>query len=79
MEWPAAHACAQSMCGSVQMDSFLFGHMNVMIFRQTRGELYTHTEKKTLSLMPCTADLIICKSSILRHLTYCHLTWHNCK
>ena len=48
MEWPAAHACAQSMCGSVQMDSFLFGHMNVMIFRQTRRELYTTHRKKDI-------------------------------
>ena len=29
--------------------------------------------------MPCKAKLIIYKSSILPHLTYCHLVWHNCR
>ena len=28
---------------------------------------------------PCKAKLIIYKSSILPHLTYCHLVWHNCR
>ena len=28
---------------------------------------------------PCKAKLIISKSSILPHLTYCHLVWHNCR
>ena len=31
------------------------------------------------NLMPCKAKLIIYKSSILLHLTYCHLVWHNCR
>ena len=31
------------------------------------------------NLIPCKAKLIICKSSILPHLTYCHLVWHNCR
>ena len=30
-------------------------------------------------LTPCKAKLIIYKSSILPHLTYCHLVWHNCR
>ena len=29
--------------------------------------------------IPCKAKLIIYKSSILPHLTYCHLVWHNCR
>ena len=28
---------------------------------------------------PCKAKLISYKSSILPHLTYCHLVWHNCR
>ena len=31
------------------------------------------------NLIPCEAKLIIYKSSILPHLTYCHLVWHNCR
>ena len=31
------------------------------------------------NLIPCKAKLIIYKSSILPHLTYCHLVWHNCR
>ena len=31
------------------------------------------------NLIPCIAKLIIYKSSILPHLTYCHLVWHNCR
>ena len=31
------------------------------------------------NLIPCQAKLIIYKSSILPHLTYCHLVWHNCR
>ena len=30
------------------------------------------------NLIPCKAKLIIYKSSILPHLTYCHLVWYNC-
>ena len=30
------------------------------------------------NLMPCKAKLMIFKSSILPHLIYCHLLWHNC-
>ena len=29
------------------------------------------------NLIPCKAKLIIYKLSILQHLTYCHLVWHN--
>ena len=31
------------------------------------------------NLIPCKTKLIIYKSSILPHLTYCHLVWHNCR
>ena len=31
------------------------------------------------NLIPCKANLIIYKSSILPHLTYCHLVWDNCR
>ena len=31
------------------------------------------------NLIPCKAKLIIYKSSILPHLTYCRLVWHNCR
>ena len=31
------------------------------------------------NLILCKAKLIIYKSSILPHLTYCHLVWHNCR
>ena len=31
------------------------------------------------NLIPCKVKLIIYKSSILPHLTYCHLVWHNCR
>ena len=31
------------------------------------------------NLIPCKAKLLIYKSSILPHLTYCHLVWHNCR
>ena len=31
------------------------------------------------NLIPCKAKLIIYKSSILPHLTYCHLVWRNCR
>ena len=31
------------------------------------------------NLIPCKAKLIIYKSSILPHLTYCHLVWLNCR
>jgi len=31
------------------------------------------------NLIPCKAKLLIYKSSILPHLTYCHLIWHNCR
>ena len=30
-------------------------------------------------MIPCKAKLIIYKSTILPHLTYCHLVWHNCR
>ena len=30
------------------------------------------------NLIPCNAKLSLCKSSILPHLTYCHLVWHFC-
>ena len=30
-------------------------------------------------MIPCKAKLIIYKSSILLHLTYCHLVWHSCR
>ncbi len=30
-------------------------------------------------LIPCNAKLQLYKSSILPHLTYCHLVWHFCK
>ena len=31
------------------------------------------------NLILCKAQLIIYKSSILPHLTHCHLLWHNCR
>ena len=31
------------------------------------------------NLIPCKAKLTIYKSSILPHLTYCHLEWHDCR
>ena len=31
------------------------------------------------NLIPCKAKLIIYKSSIRPHLTYCHLVWYNCR
>ena len=31
------------------------------------------------NLIPCKLKLIMYKSSILPHLTYCHLVWHNCR
>ena len=31
------------------------------------------------NLIPCKAKRIIYKSSILPHVTYCHLVWHNCR
>ena len=31
------------------------------------------------NLVPCAAKLSLYKSSILPHLTYCHLVWHFCK
>ena len=31
------------------------------------------------NLIPCKAKLTIYKSSILPHLTYCHLVWHTCR
>ena len=30
------------------------------------------------NLIPCNAKLSLYKSSILPHLTYCHLVWHFC-
>ena len=30
------------------------------------------------NLIPCNAKLLLYKSSILPHLTYCHLVWHFC-
>ena len=30
-------------------------------------------------LIPCKSKLILYKTSILPHLTYCHLAWHFCK
>ena len=31
------------------------------------------------NLIPCTAKLLLYKTSILPHLTYCHVVWHFCK
>ena len=34
---------------------------------------------KLRNLIPCKAKLIIYKSFILLHITYCHMVWHNCR
>ena len=36
-------------------------------------------EHAPMRKIPCKAKLIIYKSSILPHLTYCHLVGHNCR
>ena len=35
--------------------------------------------RKKMKISTLSAKLIIYKSSILPHLTYCHLVWHNCR
>ena len=31
------------------------------------------------NLIPCQTKLILCKTAIMPHLTYCHLVWNFCK
>lgn len=54
-------------------------------FTRPISELCTKASQKVRvivrlrNLTPCNAKLLLYKSFILPHLTYCHLIWHFCK
>ena len=51
-------------------------------FTQHISEIYTKASQKVgvlmrlRNLIPCQAKLILCKTAIMPHLTYCHLVWN---